>query len=974
MAVSKIIPSKNLTDTWSRIFRLVSYILALKEGTPEGKCIAFLSNLFFSSVPENMIYEMQIAANMAPHNAKPIVHQVISWPIREWFDNSLFENIFKDFIEFYDLSKHQVIGALHGDKAQIHIHFVYNKFNIFTEKTKSINKGFDRRMGAMFCSFIERKYGFSSAKNSSVYKIGDEFYISDFYDIRSAGSKIRDKSIRLEGESVAETITKVVRSAISTTRNWEEFQIVLLKHGAAVQSGLKSGLVYRAKDSNGHLVHVAASRICREARRDFLENLFGADFEKLDVSAQVATSSPVTAKTGKLDPEPVISHYERYSSQGSSDAKSIKDYKKFLREIFSVFSGGGHVFYEKFSSKHAAPCGNRVLFDRRRGDCTALDPDEILELAPNIALVAQSSVRVGFRPLKDADIIAFTAIGSVIDQFCAQGWAPKVRQGNKVIFTGLPQDSQEAKVLRAAAGLLGMVETSDIEMDIAVGGAMASLENYEHSPAENAEMAAIISANTRQVLPALAARLQDLSGLVSKLVQIDFGNLIGLRGALRRVGGRIDHFLSPLNQEHCRNDATIQSAINQPFANGPFDASHLAAGEPDREPGGSFIAKAPGRSLADRPDPRDPGLGKGIGRIKDSARGPEGRQRYASGRYRQDAGHDGDSAQQPDKASAGFGSTSNPGGADAVSLLQLMRARIIANQYNLEVRYAETRIVLFRHISEGDPVPVCEITAHKIRPLVRLTEKLGNALQEMLHLPVERGHVAPKREERPGRDAAPSDDSPFEFVQSVTEPRPQPVKRKPRHLVFDPFNIRVETPNESPSMRITTIGDLDLLDLAHLTSITLQARNLFDIGTAVQHEALLRGKQTNRIDLNVEINIELVVSEPRHAPEEIVFIFDPVDTGFESQNPEKCLVIPISDPADPGAACGAVSPENLQRITLHRECPRYDEIDTQIEAFKERLEKVLFYQLDRLIDFEHTSGSLEELLSARSDYDDSFSM
>ena len=948
MTITRSIETHSLTSRTEEILRLIIYILSLRPGLRKAACFAQLSNLFLSTNPRDMIYEMIVAANLAPGNAKPIEHLVLSWPDSETINIADFKNIFQDFLKFYGLQNHQVVAALHNDTDHIHIHIVYNRFNIFTSRMKSINNGFTRRMNAMFNCFIEEKYGFSPSDHALFYKIDGEFYMSDFYNTSTAGIGLRDKRKRPGSQSVADQLASMIRSAIATSSTWDEFTCELRACGANVEEA-KSGFVFAAPDSKGRLVHVAASRVCNEAERRHLASLFKAEVDP------AGHGQPIPTDAVAIQPDPFNSSnmfesaypYSRYSSRMSADGASISGYTAFLREICAVFPKGGHVFYERFRKKLSAHGSNKILLDRHRGDARALAPEEILELAPNIAALANSSQRVVFRPLLRSDILAFSGSRREIEQFCARGWTPALQQEDTIVFTGLAPDSPTRRELKSAAHAMGLTQRRNITIDIPANGKLGYA-----------------------LLRSLDTQLRNLGRVVTQLAQISIRNFVGFRTALQRVGQRAQEFPFMTQQKEVTNDRSIVNSIRQPDANNAADRSPVAVREPDQQPRRRVEPQIGRGSVVDRSDTSDTGLSREPERRDSHSRRASSRQQQVARGHRQDIQHDGDSAQKPDTASRRSGSASDPDRAEAISRRNVARARIIAHQYKLAVEYSPTRIVLFDR-SKSAHVPLCEITSHKITPLKKLTSGLEERLQMSLGLPLAPCETDPTQDLIAAPDALVSDNSIDMFSADLTPPAPRPVKKKPRHLVIDFFDIDHDKLSIPDTSRITALADLDQLDLSELASITIEAKNVFDQNFARIDDVLHSSIQNGTIKPDVEIITNLAGTDLRHAYEEIVFLFEPSDANFVQYSSEKLRVIAVLDPHNPGAACDAIDPVNLQRIRLHREQPHADDIDDQITAFQKQLETTLSRHMTQYIEIETTAGPLAKVLFASLEYDDS---
>ena len=104
------------------IGNLVDYILAAKDDNDREKTVYAAARNFFSRTPAGWKAEMTSLASESIQSKMPVTHWSLSWQENEQPSHEQIEDAVSVFLERMGLEGHQVIYALHGNTANLHLH------------------------------------------------------------------------------------------------------------------------------------------------------------------------------------------------------------------------------------------------------------------------------------------------------------------------------------------------------------------------------------------------------------------------------------------------------------------------------------------------------------------------------------------------------------------------------------------------------------------------------------------------------------------------------------------------------------------------------------------------------------------------------------------------------------------------------------------------------------------------------------
>ena len=141
------------------IGNLVDYILAAKDDNDKEKTVYAAARNFFSRTPAGWKAEITSLASESIQSKMPVTHWSLSWQENEQPSHEQIEDAVSVFLERMGLEGHQVIYALHGNTANLHLHIAVNRTNPDTLKVIQPHKGFDIEEAHRIVALLEHKQG-----------------------------------------------------------------------------------------------------------------------------------------------------------------------------------------------------------------------------------------------------------------------------------------------------------------------------------------------------------------------------------------------------------------------------------------------------------------------------------------------------------------------------------------------------------------------------------------------------------------------------------------------------------------------------------------------------------------------------------------------------------------------------------------------------------------------------------------------
>jgi hypothetical protein len=956
MVVSKIIPAqKRSAGIWSRIERLVRYVLGLDLDRPEEKCLASFVVGFIGQAPEHWIYEMQIAASAALRSQDPNYHQVLSWSFDEALMPSDLEKIVLDYIDFYNLSGHQIVSGLHQNTENFHIHLFVCRFNVQTGRVVQINRGFTRHHGARFCAFLESTYGYIPSDNASAYSLRRELVLSDFYNTHSASGYIKNKEVAFGTKSTGRNIAQAVQEILPRVASWHEFQDALLGHGISLSSGKRGGLVYGLLGGPQDGIHVAASRVSPSSRRSVLAMRFEADFDEDYIPKQIEHGFPLANPTihdKRSSPDAVsmeanlTGKYRRRSQpqKGPDFEFPARGLEVAVSQLGALFAGS-HLLFRYGRMNSGAPF---YLMDRKRGDPSALTLQELLPLMPNIVFVAQDGAEVLYKPACDDEVAGQCAVAligphTILESLHGRALFPGIVQTldagqSYFLFLGVAaDDSLGLAALRAAAAELGCQVDDEPRLILARNKTvfLPTISPLLSHPPELLNR--LIPPRDRQfgfkfdqIRSRLAASLEVLTQFgrvrLQKLMQAH-----RLKSALMdvyRSGGP-----SPPALDGDVNDAESDSRELGPRSTKPGE---IASG-----PGmySRSALAAPGRGEEQRiPAPDVRGTERVHRRPEVANIEPHVTSGKAAVRGEVDAGGAGSPSKGSDRADHGERLAPSPAGKPGGAIpftesslpapkqqrgpmtpqARMLRCLLVAARYSVEARWHSegADILIFAKAARRPEVDQRETASEKIVAHVMATgiraqsdapPALLRDLSDNLSLavsfpsPSPSGYADPAAAVRQGAvvttkrsEGRTVEGAPDDCQQRERPPAPS-VDQDLTYLIFDPFNLCVDDNLEDRYVRVTSKKALLAVNLVRVEDVLYAVDNKLDPKIAALISEVKAALVESGMPPSTSVQAWMPDEVRQFAPKTLILEFDPDGALNRDLDPsdEHALVLPV---------------------------------------------------------------------------------
>lgn len=931
MVVSKVIPNpEKSTPVETRVYTLSRYVLGMDIDPDVEKCLASVAHGFVSPEPAFQIYEMQVASRGAKKSPDPIQHWVLSWPSDAGPNAERFTDIVGDYVDFFALNGHQIFAGLHEDTDNQHLHIVLNRFNLAAQRLLDINNGFTRHAGALFCAFLEDKYGYEPSPNAAAYKVNDELVLSDLYRRDSGGSHIKGNSIKFGAASFAEQLRHNVKALVDRSRSWKQYQHGLFEKGIRLVPGAKGGLVYQTTDDHGVQHAVACSRVYHLASKSKLDakltGTFIEDYQptlggKVQYHLRVTGIPHFSAQ--RRDPEP---EYGRHSNNSAPRKEDLAHVRKVFHALEPVFSEARILF----SLPSRGGWQRLHVLDRNRGDSSPLTIAELLTFDKNVAGLMKKGSRIRLQPSLSGDAVMLAGPAGAVAPLHKAGLVPRVsmleESRAQFLFMDLPRDSatSERKYLRRYAQDLGLREMPHAELTLCEAGTAPGrlVIAGQDLPAD---AGSLIAPYRLQFIGELEDRLSHLNRMIASMVA-------GLRAMIQRAVLWRDAE-KYLTDELGKGNLDVEETLARgkqgqridreagPAARGvrAVDQHHerVAFSERKRRNGvSSDQAAVDRRAGVGGLEPRS-GSGDRTGNSdKQRSGSTEGFSGPVPKRHAGDPGAFGKDRGKPDAPGSGTrsGSASTSVGGIARRRFWCLRVAKVHGLRAVLGRVVDDRIAIF----SSDGKKICVVTKKEIIVSPSIGGLSGEAsggsppwlhdLTAQLELPLRNG----KKAKLP--PAAPV---------LANEIAPEPVQPPPRQAVWDLVQQGAATDALQISPHDPTLNwssklddyDLSALELLTITVPQLLAPNLPSeiqavvkaVGRAAGHEAF---------DRVVRIPSEAVQYEPRV----IVLVFDPPQSLAESTvaHSADVLLVPVGMDGEPRFPAG-LSLDALECVVLHRE-------------------------------------------------------
>ena len=237
---------------------LVEYIHAPTDEHGQEKLLWSGAKNFLATTSTGRKAEMISLASESVHSKMPVTHWIMSWQENEQPSYEQLEDAVNVFLERMGLVGHQVMYALHGNTANLHLHIVVNRMHPDLLKVVQPHRGFDIEEAHRIVAMLEHRQGWAS-ENLPRYTIDENGEI--IRSPRNTVVKPQAKAEAFESATGEKSIQSIVQerghSIIKNATSWCE-----LHEGMAT-----AGLRFEKKGSGGVIfvgeVAVKASSIDR---------------------------------------------------------------------------------------------------------------------------------------------------------------------------------------------------------------------------------------------------------------------------------------------------------------------------------------------------------------------------------------------------------------------------------------------------------------------------------------------------------------------------------------------------------------------------------------------------------------------------------------------------------------------------------------------------------------------------------------
>jgi hypothetical protein len=266
---------------------LVDYILQPRDENGNDKLTYHGARNFIAGTQAGQKAEMIDLASESIRSPMPVTHWIMSWQENEQPSHKQIEDAVDVFLERMGLVGHQVVYALHGNTANVHLHIAVNRTNPDTLKVIQPHKGFDIEEAHRIVALLVHKQGWAAEENAR-YRVNDKGEI-----VRNPGGKglvkPRPEAEHFESATGEKSAQRVAQerghAVIQNAKTWTEL------HAGLVNAGLRfekkgSGAIVFVGD-----VAVKASSIDRNFCMGKLCKRLG-EFEPGDYAPEMKTPEP----------------------------------------------------------------------------------------------------------------------------------------------------------------------------------------------------------------------------------------------------------------------------------------------------------------------------------------------------------------------------------------------------------------------------------------------------------------------------------------------------------------------------------------------------------------------------------------------------------------------------------------------------------------------------------------------------------
>ena len=224
---------------------LVEYILAPEDEKGGEKTLWSGARNFLAHTPAGRKAEMVSLASESVQSKMPVAHWMLSWQENEQPSQEQLEEAVNVFLERMGLEGHQVIYALHGNTANVHLHIAVNRTHPVTHKVIQPHRGFDIEEAHRIVALLQHRQRWAS-ENNPRYVVNDQGEI--VRSSRKAAATPGDKAGNFEsatGEKSAQRIAQERgHGIIKNAASWAELHRNMARAGLRFEKKGSGAIVF----------------------------------------------------------------------------------------------------------------------------------------------------------------------------------------------------------------------------------------------------------------------------------------------------------------------------------------------------------------------------------------------------------------------------------------------------------------------------------------------------------------------------------------------------------------------------------------------------------------------------------------------------------------------------------------------------------------------------------------------------------
>ena len=224
---------------------LLEYILAPTDESGAEKLVFSGAKNFWATTAAGRKAEMVSLASESMQSKMPVTHWIMSWQENEQPSREQVEEAVDVFLERMDLVGHQVVYAMHGNTANVHLHIVVNRTNPDTLKVIQPHRGFDIEEAHRIVALLQHRQGWA-AESSPRYMVNEKGEI--VRSPRKGVVKPQEKAEAVESATGEKSGQRIAQErghgVIKSAKSWRELHEGLAKAGLRLEKKGSGAIVF----------------------------------------------------------------------------------------------------------------------------------------------------------------------------------------------------------------------------------------------------------------------------------------------------------------------------------------------------------------------------------------------------------------------------------------------------------------------------------------------------------------------------------------------------------------------------------------------------------------------------------------------------------------------------------------------------------------------------------------------------------